>query len=210
MITCGSAPMARRCIRILEADAAGVRVELEGGRVKASVRPGSPVLGISSRGRAIVARDATFSMGVDPDGALAVESEQGSVELQGFGANDRLAAGKRLVDVPGQASVVDPSTTELLLSVRWPNATIRADLATIQGSTSAFAEVIVRPEEGAGLRLRAGADGHFEAILPVQEGENAFTVVAREPNGQHIEAAGTIARDSKAPTATRVEVGWGP
>jgi hypothetical protein len=200
----------KSAIRILEADGAGVRVELEGGRVQASVRPGSPVLGISSRGRAVVARDATFKVGVDPDGAFAVEAEAGTLELQGFEGHSQLKEHQRLIDVPGAASVVDAATTELLLSVRWPEEPTRADRAHVRGRTSPFAEVIVRPDKGAGLRVRAGADGQFDAQLPLQEGNNAITVVARDPNGRKSQAEGSVARDSEAPTATRVEVGWGP
>lgn len=197
-------------IRVLEADASGVRVELEGGRVQARVRPGSPVLGVSSRGRAVVARDAAFAVGVDADGALAVDATEGTVQLEGFDGAGTLSAGQRLLDQPGQPPVVDDATVDLLLQVKWPEGPVQAGTARVAGRTAPYTEVVVRPDGmGAGIRMRADVDGRWSAELPVKEGENAMRVEARDPGGRTAAEAGAVTRDSEAPTATRVEVGWG-
>ncbi len=200
-------------IRVLEADATGVRVELEGGRVQARVRPDSPVLGVSSRGRAIVARDAAFTVGVDPDGALAVDATEGALQLEGFDGAAELAAGQRLLDQPGRPAVVDAATVDLLLHVRWPDGPVTAGTTTVEGRTAPYTEVVVRPGgpgPSPGVRVRADVDGRFVAELPLAEGDNPLRVEARDPGGRVAASDGAVTRDSEAPTATSVEVGWGP
>jgi hypothetical protein len=200
----------RSSIRVLEVDPEGVRVELEGGRLEARVTPGSPMLGIGSRGREIVARDADVRVGVDGDGVLAVTASRGEVEVQGVEGVQALQAGQRLGAMPEQPGVVDAATLALLLQVQWPDGAVRDGTIPVRGQTAPFARVDIDSAGGTSRTLRAGADGRFAAEVPLEEGANAVTVHASDPNGAEADAAGSVERDSRPPSATSVEVGWGP
>jgi len=47
-------------------------------------------------------------------------------------------------------------------------------------------------------------------LLPLEADRVPVSVVAEDPLGARVEAAGTLERDRDAPAATRVSVGWGP
>ena len=200
----------RSRIRVLEVDPEGVRVELEGGRLEARVTPGSPVLGIGSRGREIIARDADVRVGVDADGALAVAANRGAVEVRGVDGVTGLAPGQRLAALPDGPGVVDAATLALLLQVRWPGGAVQGETAPLEGQTAPFAQVRVEGAGGATQVVRAGADGRFEVAVPLAEGPNPVSVHAVDPTGAQADAAGSLERDSRPPSATSVEVGWGP
>lgn len=200
----------RSSIRVLEVDPEGVRVELEGGRLEARVTPGSPMLGIGSRGREIIARDADVRVGVDGDGALAVTPSRGTVEIRGVDGVEALEAGQRLGAMPDEPGAVDEATLELLLRVQWPGGAVRADSAPVQGQTAPYARIDIDGVGGTTRTLRAGPDGRFEVDVPLEEGPNAVAVRASDPTGAQASAAGSVERDSRPPSATSVEVGWGP
>ena len=193
-------------MRVLSADAGGVRVELEGGRVSARVRPGSPALGVTNRGRAVNATDADFTIVVDPEGAMGVDAERGDVNLQGFGAVASVSEGRRLRAVPGREPVSAPVSTDLLLEVDWPRTAItRSGEVLIRGRTDPYASVIL----GDGTRVRAGADGKFRAKVTLEEGSNDLNVRVRDLMGRESDAKHTVTRDSTAPTVQSSEVVWG-
>lgn len=194
-------------IRVLSADLAGFRVELDEGKVFARVRPGSPSLGISSRGRAINAVDADFTVAVDVEGAMAIEPERGTVSLQGMDGVKQVEAGQRVTDLPGRSAVSAPIPNELLLKVAWPKiAVTRAREIPIRGKTGPYAAVQV----GAGghvSRLRAGPNGGFHAKIPIQEGENTVEVQVIDPMGVRTTRTHSLIRDSTAPVV-ETEVQW--
>ncbi len=193
-------------MRVLSADAGGVRVELEDGRVSARVRPGSPPLGVTNRGRAVNATNADFTIVVDPEGAMGVEAERGDVNLQGFEGVDRITEGSRLRAIPGREPVSAPLSAALLLEVDWPSTAItRSGEVTIRGRTDPYASVIL----GDGTRVRAGADGKFRAKVILREGTNDLNVRVRDLMGRESDAKHTVTRDSTAPTVQSSEVLWG-
>jgi hypothetical protein len=195
-------------IRVLSADMTGIRVELEEGRVSARVRPGSPSLGISSRGRAANAVDADFTVAVDAEGALAIEPERGEVLLQGVDGVERLTPGSRTTDLPGRQAVTAPVPSALLLEVAWPeNAITREREVTIRGRTGPYVSVQI---DGAALRarVRAGPDGRFRAKVPIREGRNTVEVRATDAMGESTVETHSVTRDSTAP-AVETEVQWG-
>lgn len=200
----------RSRIRVLSVDPEGVKVELEGGRLEARVTPGSPMLGVGTRGREIVARDAEVTVGVDADGALAVTPSRGSVEVRGVDGVRSLDAGQRLGALDGGPGVVDEATLELLLQVQWPEGSVRDADTPLEGRTAPFARVQIETAGGTVRDLRAAEDGRFSVEVGLEEGDNAVVVRASDPTGAEASAEGSVARDSKPPTATRVDVGWGP
>jgi hypothetical protein len=202
-------------LRVVDVDATGLRVELEQGRVSARVRAGSTPLGLSSRGRAIYADDADFTVAVDGEGALAIQPDRGQVRVEGLEGQggDALASvgeGTRLTALPGKAPVIEAVPAELLLEVGWPTLpTTRQAEVQLEGRTSAFAEVRIGGDEG-WTRVRAGPDGRFHASVPLQEGENRVQVQATDPLGNRKEDELSLTRDSTAPTISGSEVQWGP
>ena len=53
-----------------------------------------------------------------------------------------------------------------------------------------------------GARAAVGADGSFEAVVPLQEGLNPFEVVATDLAGNEVRAWANVTRDSQAPVLT--------
>ncbi len=195
-------------IRVLSADSAGIRVELEEGLVSAKIRPGSPSLGISSRGRAANAKDADFTVAVDAEGMLAIEPERGEVLLQGIDGVERVSEGMRMTDLPGRPPVTNPIPNSLLLEVVWPKQTVtRSREITIRGRTGPYANVQVGGTDQP-TKVRAGADGRFRAKIPIREGDNALEVRATDGLGSSKIKTRSLIRDSTAP-AVETEVQWG-
>ncbi|MDP6934725.1 MAG: hypothetical protein QGG40_17525, partial [Myxococcota bacterium] len=84
----------------------------------------------------------------------------------------------------------------------------RAPDLPLEGRTTPYAKVRVGGGED-WQELRAGADGHFRARVPLSEGENRLTVEVRDVMGQQITEDSEVMRDSTAPSATSTEVLWG-
>lgn len=201
---------ARSTMRVVDVDATGLRVELEQGRVSARVRAGATPLGVSSRGRAIYADDADFTVAVDDEGALALQPDRGTVRIEGFGAEPGpVGEGTRLTSLPGREAVLAAVPAELLLEVGWPGApTTRQGDVVLEGRTSAYAEVRIGQGED-WTKVRAGPEGHFRASVPLQEGPNRVKIEARDALGNLREEEVAITRDSTAPTISGSEVQWG-
>ncbi len=190
-------------VRVLEAEAAAVQVELDEGRVSARVAPGGTRLGVSSRGRAALSSDGAFTVGVDALGGMMVSAEAGRVQIEGVSGVEALGPGEVLRAAPGAPGV--RAAGPLLLEVAWPGPT-REPTARVEGRTAPYARV----QAGEGPGVIAGADGRFLLLLPLEADRVPVSVVAEDPLGARVEAAGTLERDRDAPAATRVSVGWGP
>jgi len=202
---------ARSAIRVVDISATGLRVEMEHGRVSARVRAGSTPLSVSSRGRAIYANNADFTVAVDDDGALVLDPDRGSVVVDGFGAEDKqVGEGTRLSSLPGHDAVLGRVPVEFLLKVGVPGAssTRQADVL-VEGQTGSFAAVRIG-REGSWTQVRAGPDGHFKASVPLDEGPNQLQVQARDVLGNTRQDELTVTRDSTAPVISGSQVQWGP
>ncbi len=185
-------------MQIRSVDEDGVRLELEGGRIEAVVRPESGSVRVGNRGREVVATNAEFRVGVD-DGVLQVESTQGEVALSG--------TDQTVVPEGQQATVVDRYAAlgqvpeELLLEVAWPEPErTRASTSIVQGTTAPGASVTVR---GAfpSVTVRADSQGRFAAEVRLDEGDNKVDVVAIDPLGRESEVmVGSLqVRDTRGP-----------
>lgn len=190
----------RSTVRVVSADARGVQLELEGGRVQATVRPGGRKVGIGAGGRNISAEDADFDIVRGEDGTIGVEAGRGSVELLGFAGVERLSAGDRLVAVDGGAPQVTPASEELLLSVAWPDgARTRASTVEVRGRTEPGARVLAKGAAG-NVEGRADANGDFVLSVPLEEGENTVNVEAFSLMGRSVAVTSTFVRDTRAPS----------
>ncbi|MFT5680734.1 MAG: hypothetical protein ACI8RZ_001640 [Myxococcota bacterium] len=196
-------------IRVVGVDAGGVRIELEEGRVSARVRPESPTLSITNRGRGVTATDADFTVVTGEDGALGVESSRGELALQGFDDITALVGGSRLSIAPGLQAQTTPIPASLLLEVAWPEqAVTRESEVAIQGQTSPYASITLSGIGDQTATIRAGSDGRFSTSVPLQEGNNAVEVVAVDVMGNRERVTWEILRDTEAPSVN-TEVLWG-
>lgn len=193
-------------VRVLDVEADGVRIELDGGAVEATVRPERGSVGIVSGAREVVGRNGSFAVGLNSGGSLAVESHVGDVEVLGLDGVEGLNQGQRLMLLADGTPQVAAIPESLLLEVAWPETarTRHAEVA-VRGQTDPGAEVRVGAS-GRWTTVVADARGLFEASIPLQEGENPVQVVSRDPLGRSSEASRTVVRDSEPPTGATIEV----
>jgi hypothetical protein len=192
-------------IRLLQVDAAGARLELEGGRVRATVRPGGDRVGVVAAGREISVADADAVVARDGD-VVGVEALKGAVELLGVAGVERLAEGER-VTVSGEGLLRAPVTDALLLYVAPTRERTREDHAEVQGRCAPGAVVRVRRagasvDAGAGgwVETRADTTGAFVAVVPLIEGDNTLVIEARDVFGAVAVSEARVVRDTTAPS----------
>jgi hypothetical protein len=185
-------------LQVRSVDEEGVRLELEGGRIEATVRPESGSVRVVNAGREVVATNADFKVGAD-GGVLQVESIRGDVALSG--ADQTVVPQGKQVTVVDRYAALGDVPEELLLEVAWPEAKrTRAAVSVVEGRTAAGAEVTVTgafPE----VTVRADTEGRFQAEVRLEEGDNEVDVVAVDPLGRKSEVlVGTLqVRDTKGP-----------
>ncbi len=188
-------------VQVRSADADGVRIELEGGAVQATVRPGSGVLRVGSHGRELQSADAEFDVALTGEDLLVAEVKRGVVRADGVDGVSTLEAGQR-VSAPGSgAAVLQPIAADLLLAVEWPDVRqkTRAPSTIVRGATVPGARVRVVGGE-APVEVRADASGQFSASVRLIDGRNPLQVVARDPFGRSASVDGvTVERDARAP-----------
>lgn len=183
-------------LRVLGQGEDGLRLELEGGKIEARVRPDAGRVQIGAGGRLVSATDADFAMGL-ADGDLAVETTRGSTTLQGFDGQSELVAGQQVLVSSSGELITGPIPDSLLLSVEWPpEALTRADKLTVRGQTQPGTRVQV----DGGARAVADASGNFALELELREGENSVVVQATDPMGRASRSTWTVRRDSTGPT----------
>jgi hypothetical protein len=194
-------------LRVLGASVNGLRVELEDGRVQATVRPGGASLGVVAGGREVTSENARFTMGVGLSDALGVEVREGRVAVSGVEGVESVGPGERLLATADGPLVQGAIPTQLLLEVQWPGAeATRMEKALIRGSTEPGAEVMAGGEAGE-VRTVADAEGRFALEVALAEGANSLKLQARGVTGREQTAESTLIRDSEAPTG-RFEVNY--
>lgn len=191
-------------LRLVDVGRDSVQVELEGGRVQARVRAVGPGLRVGAAGRTVGATDADFTMGIDPTGTLAVQAERGTLTMDEVDGVPTLAAGAALI-VPRRGDAVQIDTAAaLLLEVDWPSSPATGAVGMVEGQTAPYARVQVGEWE-----VLAGADGRFQARLPLEQGANEVAVTARDALGREQAVSRTILRPGAPPIGT-AEVQWAP
>lgn len=185
-------------LAVTSVGADGVRLELEGGALEATVRPGSGAVRVGNAGREVVATNAEFAVGVS-DGVLQVEARDGELGLSGVDET-RLQAGNVATLVDRKAAIA-AIPEELLLEVRWPSEErTRAATQEVAGRTVPGALVAVRGGWGEPVVGRADAEGRFRIEVPLTEGRNPVTVHATDPLGNRADVEGVLnTRDTLGP-----------
>jgi hypothetical protein len=164
-------------IEVISADASGVRLGLEGGKVEAHIKAGS--LGIQAGNREIVASDAEFRVLRDRSGVVAVQVDAGSgVSVSEGESTVAVAVGQRLVAAP-ETPLSGPVADSLLLVLESPpGGRTREPEIPLEGRT----------EPGAGVRViggswsretTAGVDGRFRVVAPLAIGQNRIRLEVR-------------------------------
>lgn len=182
-------------------DATGVSLDLEGGALKATVRPESGPLSVNGAGMTVQATDADFDLGIDPTVSelMVVEASRGEVAVMGADVA-RIAAGSRAV-IRDRKAAVGPIPDDLLLSVAWPEPTrTRKEKTLVSGQTAPGARVQLSGGFGE-LVLHADDKGNFEAVVPLVEGRNELMVRAFDLLGDRADVQGLLqTRDTRGPT----------
>lgn len=192
-------------IEVVSVDPQGVKIELEGGRVQATVRPGGGSVGIGADGRQVVATDGDFTAVRDEDGTFGVVAERGAVALTGVEGISELRAGERAMMPRDGSPLRAPTDEKLLLYVAGPRAPRTRDPSTeVRGKTQPSARVRVG-RDGAWAEVRADAAGEWVATVPLAEGDNAVRVEAWDVFGNRAESTVQVVRDTTAP-AVGVEI----
>jgi hypothetical protein len=177
----------------------GLRVELEGGRVQATVRPGGARLAVVAGDRQVIANQASFAVGVGASGTTAVESRGGSVTLIGFGELSALEEGQQILAVAGEDPRLTAIPKSLLLEVEWPSETTREAESRLVGNTEPGA-VVWTDVDGKRLKTVADAQGRFVLDgVPLDQGRNTILVNGQSILGGQGALEGNLERDSKAP-----------
>ncbi len=186
-------------VEVLGVTEEGVQLELEGGRVEATVRPGSGRVGVVADGRELSATDADFTAVRGDDGTLAVSTARGEVAVGGLDGVSSLAAGEELIAPRDGSPLRAPASEALLLTLReaTPPRT-REPEAKIEGTTSPGATVTVTGGERP-VTTRAASDGSFRVAVPLGEGENHLQIRAESLLGKSAVVAATQVRDTTAP-----------
>jgi hypothetical protein len=184
-------------LEVVEVDASAVSLELQDGRLHATVRPDSGAVRVGNRGRAVVATSGAFDVGVAGD-VMQVSASDGALSLSGVDAT-HLAAGEQATLVDRHADV-GPASEELLLAVQWPTeGRTRAEATVVTGTTQAGARVRLR-WDGGEVRISADEAGRFHASIPLDEGENQLSVEAEDALGHRAEDEGELqVRDTTGP-----------
>ena len=183
---------------VTSVDEQGVGLELEGGALRATVRPESGAVNVTGAGVTVQATDADFGVGVDGDIAL-LETTRGEVALMGTD-QPRLPEGSRAV-IRSRSAEIGPIPDELLLEVAWPEASrTRDERSRVSGRTAPGALVTLEGPFGR-QEVRADDTGRFEAEVPLAEGSNALVVKAVDLLGQAADVQGLLqTRDTQGPT----------
>jgi hypothetical protein len=194
-------------IQVAEISRNTSRVQLDDGRIHATVTTDDARLRVTFRGSDAVAESGTgeFSALTDGDGRLAVASRKGEVTLTARDRTVTVAAGQQSVvspDLPPAAPVeIEPS---LFLKVGRPSSLVQREKETVvEGTASPGAIVDVN-----GVRAIVGSDGRFATRVPLHEGRNGLVVKAMTASGERqTETLPAITVDSK-PLDVSGKVEW--
>ncbi len=193
-------------VRVLSADRRGVEVELDEGRVKARVQPGSRVLGVRAGPQEARTSAGAFQVARDGEGYVQVAAEQGTVEVIGPDGPTALTAGQRLDGSPtGRPSITDALLEEILLEVRWADPMEGG--VPIEGRTIPYAQVAVDGPEGRAT-TRADGAGAFSTSVPIPPGTHTVRVEVSDSFGAEAAQEQVVERAVAVPVAT-TEVKFG-
>ncbi|MDP6946646.1 MAG: hypothetical protein QF464_21030, partial [Myxococcota bacterium] len=182
---------------IRDVDEQGVHVELEGGSLRAVVRPSSGALRVSSRDHEVLGTDAEFDVGASGEGAFTARALRGALSVSGVPNQFQIQEGSRMVVSPDGQTEFGPIPDELLLAVDWPGDT-REVQAEVIGETDPGSMVRLDTTSGH-TTVRADHEGTFSAKVTLVEGVNEVQVTVTDLVGNTAGESRTVRRDSSSP-----------
>jgi hypothetical protein len=191
-------------IRVLPSQGDGLRIELDGGRIQATVRDGSP-LGIVSGSREVRADGRAAFQVARSQGSTYVSAQEGALNLRGFGDITELNADEVVVAPDGGSPRLDPASRALLLEVEWPSDAVRRERLPVQGRADAGSSVALRVDGEVASLVEVDADGEWQAEVLLKEGPNVLQVEITDPLGRTQTLEQVVDLDTTPPKLT-VEV----
>lgn len=189
-------------VRVVAANRRGVQVELDEGRVKARVQPGSRMLGVRSGGQLARSDGGGFAVARDADGFVRVAVEDGSVEIDGPDGTRTLESGERLDAAPDGTSVLSSAVLEeILLEVRWADAKPGDAPVPVEGRTTPYARVAIEGPTGTST-THADRDGRFAGEVAVPSGSHTITVDVSDGLGLEASDTRVVSRPAAVPVAS--------
>ncbi len=170
-------------IRVLPSQGDGLRIELDGGRIQATVREGSP-LGVVSGGREVRAEGQAAFQVARIQGSTYVSAQEGALDLRGFGDITELNADEVVVAPDGGSPRLDSASRALLLEVEWPSDAVRLERLPVQGRADPGSSVALRVDGTVASKTEADADGEWQAEVLLKEGPNVLEVEIIDPLGR--------------------------
>jgi hypothetical protein len=192
-------------IRLDRLSAAGSSVDLRHGKVVARIGAATDTL-------AITARETTTST-EGPSHVVVQADEHGQVSVATLKGKARFASGGKTVVLPegtetrsvrAGAPPEDPERIpeDVFLQVVWPEASPRAETARVEGRVKPASLVTIN-----GATAAVGADGRFEATVPLHEGGNRLAIEAEDLAGRKRKEATTVVRRPTRPPKLAPEPG---
>ena len=191
-------------IRVLPSQGDGLRIELDGGRIQATVREGSP-LGVVSGSREVRADGEAAFQVARSQGSTYVSAERGALDLRGFGDITEMGPDEVVVAPDGGSPRLDPASRALLLEVEWPSDAVRRERLPVQGRADPGSRVILRVDGEESAVAEVGADGEWQAEVLLKEGPNVLEVEILDPLGRSQVMEQVVDLDTTPPQLT-VEV----
>jgi hypothetical protein len=173
-------------VQVLSVDPDEVRLELEGGRLHASVRPNSAAVRVGVGERGVAATNAVFTFGRGVDGTLGIELVEGDLMTQHLGDAGRLTAPTRVMVTPDGHAEVGAIAETLDLQLAWPEGRKRSARerdVTLNGRTTPGARVTVTGGERP-VETQADGSGSFSATVRLLDGARPIRVRAVDVLGK--------------------------
>ncbi|HXU62381.1 MAG TPA: FecR domain-containing protein [Polyangia bacterium] len=175
----------------------GASVDLRHGKVFARVS--------GPEGLEINAHD-TRTANEGPAHFVVMSDDSGRVSVAALSGSARFSAGGKSLSVPAGSesssqagappSMPERIPEEVLLDVVWPADEQRhaVEHASVQGRARPSTTVTVN-----GASAPVGADGRFNAVVPLRVGKNTLDVAAEDVTGRMRHATGTVVRRGPPP-----------
>lgn len=183
-------------LRFLGVEDESVTLALEGGRLRARVRPDAGAVRLNAAGATLVATDVDMDV-ANTEAGLQVEVQEGGATVSGVAGQASVRQGERLNVLPDGTSALRAIPDELLLDVQWPGRG-REEKVEIAGKTEPGAAVTVRGQRDQ-MPTRADASGAFTVTMALAPGENLVEVEIEDGFGESTTREAKILRDVKAP-----------
>jgi hypothetical protein len=179
----------------LEKETASVGL-LRGGKVSASVGGGKEHVEITAaHTKTSNVGAARFVVSLSPSGKVNVATSEGTARFAGNGKEVLVPGGSASTALPDQAPTdPEPIPQEILLSVVWPEDDRLVGRARIKGKAQVSSKIDVN-----GVETEVGADGTFQASVPLKVGKNHVQIDAEDILGRSKSVDRVVTRASRDP-----------